>query len=303
MTAELLPAVRIPAPLFCEVGEGPLWDQRNGALFFVDITTGRLHRYSPASGGLATRTLGAPLGCAALTNAPGILVVARGLALHRYDWASDALTSLVTVDHEPPGNRFNDGKPDAEGRLWIGTMDAACEATTGFLHVFDPSPAGARSLRRTAGPFGISNGLGWSPDGHTFYHIDSKQRRVDSYPFDRATGRLGPRTTAVDLAAESGLPDGMTVDAIGRLWVAFWGGGAVKCFSPGEPVPRVLVELPCAQVTSCEFGGPDLSDLFITTARYGLTPAALAAQPDAGALFVCRPGLAGCAAHQVRGER
>ncbi|HVU33835.1 MAG TPA: SMP-30/gluconolactonase/LRE family protein [Opitutaceae bacterium] len=162
-----------------------------------------------------------------------------------------------------------------------------------------PWKGAAVSLRRVTGLFGISNGLGWSPDGTAFYHIDLMQRRVDRYAFDPASGRLGARETALDLSAERGLPDGMTVDADGRLWIAFWGGGAIKCVEPDDLSPRKIVELPCAQVASCEFGGTDFSDLCITTARRGPDGAQRASQPEAGAVFVCRPAAVGQRAHHV----
>jgi sugar lactone lactonase YvrE len=139
---------------------------------------------------------------------------------------------------------------------------------------------------------GISNGLGWSPDATSMYYIDSPTRRIDVIDYDLATGAVEHRRPLIEVGADEGLPDGMTVDADGCLWVAFWGGSCVRRYDPGGHLMRD-VELPVSLVTSCTFGGKDLDQLFITTASMGLNDSERVAQPLAGAVFRIDPGTRG----------
>ena len=148
------------------------------------------------------------------------------------------------------------------------------------------------SLTTIAPDLTIANGLGWSLAGDVMYHIDSTTYGIDAYAFDGATGSVGERRRHIAFSQEEGLPDGMTVDADGGLWVGFFGAGAVRRYGP-DGTPWGEIDLPAQQITSACFGGPDLGDLYITSARYGLDAAALAEQPLAGSLFVCRPGVTG----------
>ena len=146
----------------------------------------------------------------------------------------------------------------------------------------------------------VSNGLGWSPDRRTMYHIDSTTYRIDAFDYDVTSGAVSNRRPHVEIPRSWGLPDGMTVDEEGFLWVAFWGGSAVRRLAPDGRVDAT-VRFPVTQVTSCAFGGPDLSELFVTTARSGLTDAALSGQPLAGGLFRVRPGVRGLPSHPFAG--
>jgi sugar lactone lactonase YvrE len=192
-------------------------------------------------------------------------------------------------DPEPEilGNRFNDGKVDRQGAFWAGTMDDAEEAETGALYRLDPS------LRwtRVDGGYRITNGPAFSPDGAWLYHSDSARQRVYRFPL-HGDGSVGARETFLQFGAGEGHPDGMTVDAQGCLWIAFWDGWCLRRFDPGgETIGRI--DLPVQRPTSCTFGGPDLDALFITSARIGLSAEQLAEQPHAGDLFVARPAVGG----------
>ena len=158
----------------------------------------------------------------------------------------------------------------------------------GSLYRLDPDLSVTTMLKGVT----ISNGLGWSPDGLTMYYIDTPTRGVDAFAFDPPTGEIADRRRIIDIPPDNGLPDGMTVDSEGGLWVALWGGDAVHRYLPDGTLERI-VELPCRVVTSSAFGGALLDELFITTASLGLTPDELEAQPGAGGLFSCRPGLRG----------
>ena len=195
---------------------------------------------------------------------------------------------LVAIEADDPDTRLNDVKVDRAGRLWGGTMalDARPDAGTFYRIGADGSVA------VVASPTTISNGIDWSPDDGLMYYIDSATHRVDVFDFDLASGTALDRRPFIRFEESAGLPDGMTVDAEGCLWVAFYDGWAVRRYTPAGALDRII-RLPVARITSCAFGGPDLSDLYVTSATAGLDEMQLAEQPHAGGLFVIRPGVAG----------
>src|SRR5690606_19311707 len=180
-----------------------------------------------------------------------------------------------------PDNRFNDGKCDSRGRFWAGSLheEGGNEAA---LYMLDGSGSIAKKIDQVS----CSNGLAWSLDDRTFYYIDTPTRQVVAYDFEIATGELSNRRVVINVDPSDGLPDGMTIDAEGMLWVALWGGWKVIRWNPHTKEKLLEIKLPVSQVTSCTFGGKNLKDLYITSAKIGLTPNELAVQPHAGALFV-----------------
>ncbi|MGK5554394.1 SMP-30/gluconolactonase/LRE family protein [Actinomadura kijaniata] len=251
------------------LGEGPVWDPSTGTLLWVDILSSEVHSYGPATGDALLHRTGQHVG-AALPRAGGGLVVNLRDGVGLYD-ADGAFGWLAEFPEE--GCRGNDAAVAPDGALWAGTMR------------YDEAPGGGR-LRRIH-PDGtvetvladvtVSNGLGWSPDGRLMYYVDSPTRRVDV--FDE-----GGRRPFAHLPGP-GIPDGLTVDADGCVWVAVWEGGRVLRYTPTGALDRVL-DLPVARTTACAFGGPDLRDLYVTTAALD----APAGEPHAGALFVF-PGI------------
>jgi len=181
--------------------------------------------------------------------------------------------------------RFNDGKPDPWGNFWAGTCTLADEGPPCSLYKLSPDGA----VTELFGDIGLSNGLDWSDDRKTFYFADS-HAGVDVFGTDPDTGTLGTRRRFVEVSG--GLPDGLTLDVEGGLWLAVWGSGELRRYLPDGRVD-VVVSLPVTQVTSAAFGGADLSTLYITTAGENFTPADLAAQPHAGDIFACTPGVSG----------
>ncbi|GGS93768.1 SMP-30/gluconolactonase/LRE family protein [Streptomyces chromofuscus] len=269
-------AVRAEAAL----GEGPTWDAATGRLIWIDILNSRLHTYEPATGRRTTRTTHQHVG-AAKPRANG------GLVLNLRDGVGllDPDGTYRVLHHDPvPGRRANDAAVAPDGALWAGTMR------------YDEAPGGG-TLSRVA-PDGsvevvlddvsVSNGIGWSPDGRLMYYIDSPTRRVDV--FDHADGRVTGRRTLAEIEEGAGFPDGLTVDADGCVWVALWDGGAVRRYTPDGALDRVL-PLPVPRPTACAFGGAGLTDLYITTARVGLT----APTPLSGSLLVVRDAGKGLA--------
>jgi sugar lactone lactonase YvrE len=280
--------------IFCkadaQLGEGPVWDPRHDVLVWVDIERNRVHVTS--ADGSATRTYATPdmVGAAALLDGGGLLLgVGAGFATldlvsERVEWVVERVAGA-----DPAVVRMNDGGVDPRGRFWCGTVAHDETPGAGALYRLDGPGQAARVLDAVT----ISNGLVWSLDGETAYYIDTPTRRIDRFAYDAATGALGQRTTHVDTSGLPGWPDGMTIDAAGDLWVAFWGGWCVRRFSGADG--RLVQELPvpAEQASACAFGGPRLDRLFVTSARTELSQARLAEQPLAGSVFVCEPGARG----------
>ncbi|MEW2806795.1 SMP-30/gluconolactonase/LRE family protein [Streptomyces massasporeus] len=267
MTTSYEVAVRAEA----ELGEGPTWDAVTGRLLWIDILGSRLHTYDPATGRRAVRRTEQHIGAVKPRAGGGLVLNLRdGIGL------LDPDGGFRWLHHDPvAGRRANDAAVAPDGALWTGTMR------------YDEAPGGG-TLSRVTGDgsvdvvlddVAVSNGTGWSPDGRLMYYVDSPTRRVDV--FDHLDGRITGRRTLAEIEESAGFPDGLTVDAEGCVWVALWQGSAVRRYTPDGELDRVI-ELPVPLVTACAFGGADLSDLYITTARVGLTePPALA-----GSLFV-----------------
>jgi sugar lactone lactonase YvrE len=271
-----------------DVGECPVWDVRSGTLVWVDITAGRVHRFDPDTGRDESVEAGEQVGSIA-PRADGGLVLAleRGFAVQR-EWGA-AIELVAAVGADDPTSRMNDGKCDAAGRFWAGTMavDADPEPRHG-LYRLDANGEVAAVLTGV----GMSNGIGWSPDGRTMYFVDSPTQRVDAFDYDLRSGTPSRRRRLVEIPSEQGTPDGLAVDADGCLWVAFWGGWCVRRYSD-RGVLLGVVDVPVERVTSCSFGGHGLEDLYVTTARSGVLADELEAQPFAGGVFRIRPGVAG----------
>ena len=268
------------------LGEAPVWLAAEARLLWIDISGRRIEWLDPETRHVDVLDVGDKIGSAAPSAGGGLVAVLPHEFVH-IDPASGRRTVLAPVETDLPGNQMNDGKCDSHGRFWAGswTLDYTPGATLYRLNA-------DRSVDRMLEPVTCSNGLGWSPDDRLMYYIDSSTYRVDVFDFDAASGDIGGRRPLVEIPEAAGMPDGLTVDADGCVWVALWGGSALHRYDPSGRLDMV-VELPTANVTCCTFGGADLRDLYITTAREDLDEAALGAQPEAGSLFVCRPGPAG----------
>jgi sugar lactone lactonase YvrE len=273
----------------CELGEGPVW--QDGAVWFVDIKAPRIHRFDPRTGETAAWTAPAQVGFV-LPAAGGGWVAGLKSGLHRFDPASGDFALIAAVEDASLGNRLNDGFADAEGRLWFGSMHDDETALSGALYRLD-----AAGLRRLDDGYCITNGPAMSPDGRTFYHTDTLAKRIYAFDVSEA-GELSGRRVFAAIEDGAGHPDGSTVDAEGCVWTALFGGWGVRRYSPAGQLLRT-VPFPVANVTKIAFGGPDLRTAYATTARKGLSPAELADQPLAGALFAFAVDAPGLPQHRV----
>jgi sugar lactone lactonase YvrE len=271
-----------------ELGEGPIWDTRRAELVWVDIMGDQVLRWRP--GEARARALPTPLdiGSVAVRQAGGyVAALADGFWV--VDEGSTDWRRFAPVEADRPDLRFNDGKCDPSGRFLAGSMAYDKRPGAGGFYRLDPDG----SVEQLADGISISNGLTWTPDGRTLYYIDTPTRKIDVFDYDPETGAATGRRTHIELPDdEPGNLDGMTMDTEGGLWVALWDGSRVVRFAPGGGID-VVVDLPVSHVTSCIFGGPDLTDLFITCAWSELTDEERAAEPHAGSLFRVRPGFGG----------
>ncbi len=274
------------------LGEGTCWSPGLQALWWVDILEHRLYRYRPADGARSVWQYDEEVSAVAeRADGAGLLLTLRH-SFAEFDPESDrAPRHLHRPTAEPAGNRFNDGKCDRSGRFWGGTMDFACKAPTGALYCYEPD---GQCVRHEMG-FAVTNGPAWSADERTMYLNDTVNGRVHAFDFDAATGAIANRREWLRLARSDGLPDGMTTDAAGRVWLAHWDGACVSCHDPVSGAELGRLRLPTRHITNCAFGGPALRTLFITSARSGLSADQRASEPLAGGLFAVEldePGVA-----------
>lgn len=274
-----------------ELGEGALWDAPSQRLLWIDIVRGEVHRFDPVTRRDQSVTLGQMVGTV-VTRAKGGLMVAMQDGFASLDPDSGDLTVIASPEAHIPANRFNDGKCDPAGRFWAGTMRLTGDPwkeDAGSLYSLD---ADGRATARLGNVY-ISNGIVWTADAKTMYYVDTVLPRVDAFDYDNTTGAISNRRTVVQIPDGFGFPDGMTIDADDNLWIAMWGGWKVLGYNPRTGEAIGAIELPAAQVTSCAFGGPNLDELYITSAWTGLSDEDRAKQPLAGGLFVARPGVKG----------
>ena len=281
------PVIRSIGRSRCALGESPVWSERDGRLYFVDLRdTPAIHAVAPESGDEARWPMPEDIGC--IVPADGTLIAGLRSGFATFDPSRATLDYFLDPEPDLPGNRLNDGKCDRRGRLWCGSMNPDSALAEGSLYVLE----GRDRCSRVLGDWLTPNGIAWSADGATMYVADTRRGSIAAFAFDAARGRLGERRVHADLAALPGGPDGACIDREGFLWSAIFDGGALLRLDPEGRVDRVLL-LPVSRPTSCAFGGPDYRTLFVTTASRAMSAARLASEPLAGHVLALDVGVAG----------
>jgi sugar lactone lactonase YvrE len=275
-----------------EVGESPLWDAARSALLWVDLLVGELHAINAAGGDTVLAVLDEPLGFVVPLAGGGLVAGTRsGVGLIDRDGRFEL---KLAIEPDRPSFRINDGKCDPRGRLWLGTMSDE-DPVDGRLYRIDP---GWR-IGHVRTDLRLPNGMAWDRAGSTMWLADSAAGRIEVWDYDLDEGSPIRCRTVIDLSSERGQPDGMAIDTDGCVWVALWGGGAVRRYAPDG---RRLDErqMPAPLVASCAFGGESLSDLYVTSARYRMSPDELSQHPRSGSLFRLQVGCQGLPADEYR---
>ena len=277
------------------LGESPVWDGGQRALYWIDGRKPSINRFDPATSDNRAVATPEPVHAIALTRGQRLLCAFEA-SLGYFDCTTGALERVATLIAGVEDN-LNDGACDRAGRFWVGSKARDWVTPVGALFRCDPDG----SVHRMDEGFRLSNGMGWSPDDRTMYFVDSAPREIYAYDFDLASGAIRNRRTLVCIAEEHGLPDGMTVDAEGFLWVAQWSGGRLVRYDPDGAI-SLTIPMPVKRPTSLAFGGPDLATLFITSGTMRMSEAELAAEPLAGHLFALDTEVRGLPEPRFAGE-
>lgn len=285
----------ISIPTQCYLGEGPLWIAELGCFFWVDIEKGNLHKYHLESEKLEIRHFPHYL-AVVLEGQNGKLILGLDRKLVRYDWETQEIEELCEVEAGLTLNRFNDGKVDPMGRIWIGTLSTLFTEGAGSLYRIGSDLRPEVQLKNLT----ISNGMAWTADQRTFYFIDTPTRKIQGYSFDAESGKIGFRRIAVEIPEDLGFPDGMCIDREGMLWVAHYGGSGVYRWNPKNGELLDKIELPVPHVTSCCFGGENLDMMLITTAQENMSENDLKKYPKSGDVFLVKMEVRGFESNLAR---
>lgn len=279
--------------LAAELGEGPVWVERDQALWFVDIKKHQIHRFDPANGDRASWTTPQPVGFILPAERGGFLTGLQS-GLYHFDETSGTFDLIVEVEPDKPGNRLNDGVVDPSGRLWFGTMDNYEKAKSGAFYCFAEGQLVHTGIEGIA----ITNGPAVSPAGDILYLVDTLKGTIDAAKISN-DGRLGERKLFARIDPADGHPDGPTIDSEGCVWISLYAGWEARRYSPGGELVD-SVRFPVANITKIAFGGGDFRTAYATTARQLLKPEEIARQPQIGDLFEFRTDVPGLSCPLVR---
>lgn len=262
------------------LGEGPIWDSVRKTICWADIINGEIHELDPNTKSHSIIQVNEMVGSFAVcTNGDFVAALEHGFSFVNRN--SGAKIVIGDPESDLPGNRFNDGKCDPAGRFWAGSMSFNTTDASGHFYLLDHD----LEIHKKMDGITISNGLDWSLDNKTFYYIDTPTFQVDAFDYDNATGEISNRRKVISIPKEEGFPDGMCIDMDGMLWIAHWGGWQIARWDPRSGEKLLCIKLPASQITSCCFGGENLQDIYITSAREGLSEEELKKEPLAGSLF------------------
>jgi sugar lactone lactonase YvrE len=277
------------------LGEGPVWDEVLQRLYWIDIKSKKVYRYDPVTKHTESWDVDQMVGCI-VPLSDGRILCALQDKLVELNTADGSQVTLAPIEAGSPDIRCNDGKADAAGRLWVGTLHIPGDKHKAALYRVDN-----RLLpEQQVGNLSISNGLGWSLDNRNMYLVDTPEKHVLKFDFSLVDGTVTNQQVILKLDEEDGSPDGMCVDAEGMIWIAFYGGKKVGRYDPATGKKLAEIKVPAINVTCCTFGGSDLDTLYITTARDGVSEEELKAFPGTGSLFSVKPGVKGLPANAFR---
>lgn len=277
---------------FCTLGEGPVWDNDQQAILWVDILENEIHKFSLEEQFHTTLKVDQMVGAIAIRSSGG-LIAALQHGFAAINWSTQQIEIINDPEAHLPKNRFNDGKCDPAGRFWAGSMSMNDNTKKGSLYMLNTDLSVAPKLSGVS----CSNGLTWSVDQQIFYFIDTPTKQVVAYDYDVLNGQIANKRVIIETNQVAGYPDGMTIDTEGMLWIAMWDGYQVARFNPKTGKLIQCIQLPVSRVTSCAFGGPEMQDLYITSARNER-----AKEPLAGSLFVVKnSGFTGFPANEFKG--
>lgn len=271
-----------------ELGEGAFWNYKTQELYWVDILGKKFYIYNPSTKLNTSFIMPSRIGTVVpQTDSTAVVALEDGIYIQHTK--NGSLTKLSNVEGNITENRFNDGKCDPNGNLWVGSMHLAEKESKAKLYKITPNGTATTMLENIT----ISNGIVWTKDAKTMYYIDTPTAKIRAFNFDVETSTISNERVAVEVSSSLGFPDGMAIDENDNLWVGMWNGNAVVCFNPktGEVINRI--EVPAHNVTSCAFGGPNLDILYITTATVDMTDQEKIDFPLAGSVFKVIPGVKG----------
>lgn len=268
------------------LGEAAFWHHEWKKFLYVDIEEKIVGCIDPLTKKVTERNVGKRVGTV-VPSTNGKLVVALQGSIEELDFEPGTLKHFADIETNEPGNRCNDGKCDALGRLWIGTMHARAELKKGALYCY------STSLKKVVPNLSVPNGICWTSDNRTMYFIDTFDCNIKAFDYDLSSGSLSNERVAVYVKELGFFPDGMAIDSEGMLWVAMWGGSCVNRYNPGDGSLIGKVHVPAPHVASCAFGGDDMQQLLITTARSGVSEQHLKDYPLSGSLFIVDTGIKG----------
>lgn len=281
-------SVELAYKIEAQLGEGAFWNHRTQELYWIDIEGKQLHIFNPKKNVNASYAMPSRIGTVVpTTNGKSLVALQDGIYL--FDKITNETTLFSSIESDIPTNRFNDGKCDPAGSLWAGTMRMDESKPAAKLYSIESNG----SFKERLDNITISNGIVWSKDTKTMYYIDTPTKKIRAFDYDVQTGNISNERVAVHVAEELGFPDGMAIDENDNLWVGMWNGNAVVQFDPKTGKVLQKIEVPAHNVTSCAFGGNDLSTLYITTARVDMTKEELKLYPNAGSIFSVKAGVKG----------
>ncbi|MFP3414086.1 SMP-30/gluconolactonase/LRE family protein [Bacillus sp. SIMBA_074] len=279
------------------LAEGPCWNEKKQILYWVDIIEKKLCLYNPVNNTNRVITFDQQIGCI-VPYLDNIVLLAMERGFYSLNLNTEKLTHIYDPEPHLLENRFNDGKCDPAGRFWAGTTDLCGINAAGSLYCLNNN----FNVDKKFAHVNTSNGIAWSPD-HTFlYFIDTPTKKVVRFDYDVHTGEISNPSDVIIFPENDCLPDGMTIDEEGCLWIAHWGGSKVTRWNPLTGEQILSIPIPALYVTSCTFGGPNLTDLYITTARTRMTDEELKQYPHAGGIFRIQTNVKGCPTYSFRYE-